>query len=493
MRWFEDLPLKRKLLVVILATCAMVLSLACTAIAVFEIDSYRRTIRHEAEVLADIIGANTQAALSFADPEAAARILGALEADPNVAAARLFDRDDAPFGVYVRPGSTMDFPPTHPADGHHFIGERLGVVRPVVLDNRRIGTIAVWMELKGMYDRLWLFAMISGCVLAGSLLAAWGLSIRLQRHISGPILTLAGVARVVAERNDYTVRAPTQGRDEVGVLTDAFNHMLIQIHQKNERLEQQADELSRSNAELEQFTYVSSHDLKEPLRMVTMYMSLLERKHGGVLNDEAKGFVRYAVQGAERLHRLIDDILTYSRLDLPDAPRANVALDAVVADAIANNRSEIERVHAEISVKPLPTVLGERSQLIQLFQNLIGNAVKFHGAAAPRVEIWAEREPSLWKFSVRDHGIGMDPAHTQRIFDLFQRLHTREAYPGTGIGLSICRKIVDRHGGRIWVDSEPGKGSTFIFTLSDLQEPKPPEPAAGQPGTGTETASRSTV
>ncbi len=473
MRWFQELPLKRKLMLVILVTCAMVLSLACAAIAVYEMDTYRRTVRHEAGVLADVLATNCQAALAFADAEAATGILRAVQADPNLIAARLFDRSGTLFAEYVRPGVTAELP-SHPLpDGHQFLDGSLVMVRPIVLDGKRIGTISVRIDLRGMYDRLRLFAGIAAVVLVGSLLAAWVLSIRLQRYISGPILTLAEVAKVVAERNDYTVRAPPQGRNEVGTLTDAFNHMLTQIHQKNIRLEQQAQELARSNAELEQFTYVSSHDLKEPLRMVTMYMTLLERKHGGDLNSEAKGFIRYAVEGAERLHQLIDDILTYSRLDQPDAPLTLVALDEVVIDAIANNRSEIDRQQARISVQPLPRLLCERSQLVQLFQNLIANAVKFHGDRPPHVEIWAEREADHWKVSVRDHGIGMDPAHTQRIFDMFQRLHTRDAYPGTGIGLSICRKIVERHGGRLWVESEPGRGSTFRFTLSDLPEPRP--------------------
>lgn len=465
MRWFSVLPLRRKLTVVILTTCGSVLLLACAVIASFEIVNFRRTLVGEGIVLADIIGANTQAALAFKDEAAATVTLRALQAERNVLAARLYAADSGRFADYVAPGFITAMPDHPPADGHQYIGSHLDITRPVVLDGKRIGTIALQVALTGMYERIGFFAIIVSGVLGGSLLVALVLSASLQRPITEPILALADIATGIAERKDYSIRAPRQGDNEVGALTDAFNHMLGEIQQQNLRLQQQAAELSRSNAELEQFTYISSHDLKEPLRMVTMYMGLLEKKHGPRLEPEALQFMHFAVEGAARLQQLIEDLLSYARLDRPDAGYAPVDLAAAVREALANNLAEIERLHAEVEIGPLPTVAGERSQLVQLFQNLIGNAVKFHGDAPPRIVISAQRREDRWEIAVRDQGIGIEPAYRQRIFDMFQRLHSRADYPGTGIGLAICRKIVERHGGSIWVESEPGQGSTFRFTL----------------------------
>ena len=461
-RWFRALPLRRKLSMVILATCGSVLLLACAAIAIFEIVNFRRMLVDEGTVIADILGANTQAAVAFRDEAAAGVTLRALAADRHVLAAQVFDAQGDPFAGY---GPPHVMPAPLDWDGHLFAGGHLDISRPIALDGKRIGTIAMRLSLDGMYERIGFFGVIVLVVLAGSLLVGLLLSSSLQRPISEPILELAAIAKGIAERKDYTVRAPPGARDEMGALTAAFNHMLAEIHAQNQRLHQQAAELARSNAELEQFTYVSSHDLKEPLRMVTMYMGLLERKHGADLKPEALQFMRYAVEGAARLQQLIDDILSYARLDRPDAPLGPVDLGQAVQDAIANNRAEIERLHARVSVAPLPTVPGERTQLVQLFQNLIGNAIKFHGNRPPVVEIAAARRGPEWMISVRDHGIGIDPAYRQRIFDMFQRLHSRAEYPGTGIGLAICRKIVERHGGAIWVESEPGAGATFFITL----------------------------
>jgi light-regulated signal transduction histidine kinase (bacteriophytochrome) len=212
---------------------------------------------------------------------------------------------------------------------------------------------------------------------------------------------------------------------------------------------------------LEQFAYVASHDLQEPLRMVASYLGLLERRYRGRLDEKADKFIHYAVDGAARMQALIEDLLTYSRVGRQGKPFEPTDCDAVVAAVVADLGSQ----GAAVSCAGLPTVLADRGQLTQLFQNLIGNALKFCNGAPPRVEVRAERRGGEWLFAVRDNGIGIAPEHRERIFVIFQRLHTRAQYPGTGIGLAICKKVVERHGGRIWVESEPGQGSTFFFTL----------------------------
>ncbi|NUQ00285.1 MAG: hypothetical protein HUU35_10565 [Armatimonadetes bacterium] len=230
-------------------------------------------------------------------------------------------------------------------------------------------------------------------------------------------------------------------------------------------LTRQARELARSNADLEQFAYVASHDLQEPLRMVASYLQLLERRYRPQLDRDAVEFIDYAVDGANRMRALINDLLAYSRVGTRGKPFEPCDMNAVLARALANLEVAIQEHHASVTAGELPTVPGDRTQLTQLFQNLIANAVKFRSEEPPRIEVSAERDESGWRFAVRDNGIGIAPEHASRVFLVFQRLHTRSEYEGTGIGLAICKKIVERHGGRIWVDSIPGKGSVFMFTL----------------------------
>ena len=244
---------------------------------------------------------------------------------------------------------------------------------------------------------------------------------------------------------------------------------LVEARQK---LEESVAELGRSNADLQQFAYVASHDLQEPLRMVSSYTQLIARRYKGKLDADADEFIAFAVDGANRMQRLILDLLAYSRVNTAGRQFEPTAMETVLKAALNNLTNAVKESQAIITHDPLPAVMGDDKQLAQLFQNLLSNAVKFGGAQPPRIHISAKQTDGEWLFSVRDHGIGLDPQYADRIFVIFQRLHTREEYPGTGIGLAICKKIVERHGGRMWVESELGKGATFYFTLRD-EEPDP--------------------
>lgn len=240
----------------------------------------------------------------------------------------------------------------------------------------------------------------------------------------------------------------------------------ITVRQKAETvLAQRSQELVRSNAELEQLAYVASHDLQEPLRMVASYVQLLEQRYGGKLDAEAHEFIGFAVDGVKRMQALIDDLLTYSRVGTKAKPLQATHCNAVLKTVLQALRLAIEESGAQIQCAAMPAVQGDAAQLTQLFQNLLANAIKFRGAQAPLIEVRVEPEDEFWRFEVKDNGIGIAPEYFDRIFVMFQRLHNRTRYPGTGIGLAICKKIVERHGGRIWVESEPGQGSIFKFTL----------------------------
>lgn len=238
-------------------------------------------------------------------------------------------------------------------------------------------------------------------------------------------------------------------------------------------LARQTEELARSNAELERFAYVASHDLQEPLRMVSSYTQLLARRYRGRLDADADEFIAYVVDGVTQMQTLISDLLAYSRVASQGRPPVVTSVTSAIERALANLQFAVQESAAIVTQGPLPEVLADQVQLVQLFQNLLSNAIKFRRHERPRVHVAARRQGREWVFSVTDNGIGIEAEYLDRVFVMFQRLHTRAEHPGTGMGLTICKRIVERHGGRIWVESEPGKGSTFFFTLPAV----PDEPA----------------
>jgi len=304
----------------------------------------------------------------------------------------------------------------------------------------------------------------------------------LYRNLAAPLRQLQRGMETV-EHGNLEYRVGTEGRDEIGQLSRSFdamgealrhreaelerhrNHLEEMVAARTKELQQRTRELVRSNQELEQFAYVASHDLQEPLRMVSSYTQLLARRYRGKLDADADDFIAFAVEGAERMQLLINDLLAFSRVSTRGRPPAPTNSEAVLARALANLKLAVEESGAVITHDPLPRIMADESQMVHLFQNLIGNAIKFRNAAPPRIHVSAARQGAEWVFSIRDRGIGIPPEHHERIFVIFQRLHPRTQYRGTGIGLAICKRIVERHGGRIWVKSEEGRGATFYFTM----------------------------
>jgi signal transduction histidine kinase len=297
--------------------------------------------------------------------------------------------------------------------------------------------------------------------------------IPLQRVVCVPIIhrgKCIGLLEVANKMTDY-------GQEDVQVLESLGNQIAPILNARlqrdrqdearkkaEEELKKTVAELERSNAELEQFAYFASHDLQEPLRMVSSYTQLIEKRYKDKLDADAHDFINFAVDGAKRMQQLINDLLTYSRVGTRGKPLEPASCKKILHAAIANLDVAIRESGAAVTHDPLPPVMADETQLLQLFQNLIGNAVKFHGKKPPHVHVSAKPQGNKWVFSVKDNGIGIDPQYFERIFIIFQRLHS-EGYPGTGTGLAIVKRIVERHGGRIWVESEPGKGSTFYFSI----------------------------
>jgi light-regulated signal transduction histidine kinase (bacteriophytochrome) len=261
-------------------------------------------------------------------------------------------------------------------------------------------------------------------------------------------------------------------KSKVEAANEGLRREVVERRQAEQALVDKTNELGRSNADLEQFAYVASHDLQEPLRMVSSYVQLFEKRYKGQVDEQADKYIQYAVEGARRMSLLIGGLLEYSRVARDETTPGIVSAEQALERALFNLRAVIEESGAALSHDPLPEVVADPVQLAQVFQNLLGNAIKFHApGVAPRVHVTAARRPHDWLFGVEDNGIGIAPQHAERVFVIFQRLHERAQYPGTGIGLAICKKVVERHGGRIWVESEPGRGATFRFTF----------PASGSP------------
>jgi len=283
--------------------------------------------------------------------------------------------------------------------------------------------------------------------------------------VSGALGDVTAVECIKQGATDYVIKDGLTRLPEVVRRALREKHERTLRHRVEEDLAKKVDELARSNADLEQFAYVASHDLQEPLRMVTAYTQLLGERYKGRLDENADKFIGYASEGATRMQVLIQDLLAFSRVGRKETAYTSVDCNAVMEEVRQTLTSTIEESSAVVTSANLPSVWADRTQMAQVFQNLIGNGIKFRGKEPPVISVLAEKTEQHWLFSVSDNGIGIAPEYTENVFVVFQRLHARSEYPGNGIGLAICKKIVERYGGKIWVESQPGSGSSFKFTM----------------------------
>jgi signal transduction histidine kinase len=334
-------------------------------------------------------------------------------------------------------------------------------------------------QLESDANFLKIVLIIAAALILGSVIGAGYL---LRRIITRPLAELGRDTEQVAA-GDFAKPVAIAGAPreivQLGEEIDAMRQRIVQelrtVETARSTLEAQALELNRSNAELEQFAYVASHDLQEPLRKVASFCQALQRRYEGQLDERADQYIEFAVDGAKRMQVLINDLLAFSRVGRSGHALELVDLDDALEQAKSSLSRMLEENGASVGAKALPIVLGERALLVSLFQNLINNAVKFRGERPPVVRIACERQGETWQFSCTDNGIGVEAEYAERIFVIFQRLHTKEAYAGTGIGLAMCRKIVEYHGGRMWLDPEHSPGARFLFTLPVPEDATPNE------------------
>jgi signal transduction histidine kinase len=369
------------------------------------------------------------------------------------------------------------------AEARTATGDYIAVLREVRED--KVRSLEVWTQV--------LFGSVVVLVVAAVLVGGFLWSV-LKRWITDPVTTLAHQVRVVSDGN---LRQPVavQAPGEIGALAVDVEHMRrelvsqvaeirtshAEVEHSHELLAAQAQELARSNRDLEQFAYVASHDLQEPLRKVASFTQLLQKRYGGQLDDRADQYIEFAVDGAKRMQRLIQDLLGFSRVGRTGAERGPVDLEKAFGVVLSDLEEKITTTGATVTHDPLPTVRGEKGLLQQLFVNLVGNAIKFRDPERPPVVHVAVRAlDSAWEFAVADNGIGIDAQYAERVFVIFQRLHPKDVYEGTGIGLALGKRIVEYHGGRIWIEPTVGGGTTVRFTIAHQYDPvgSAPSPSA---------------
>src|SRR6059036_2299791 len=495
----RDWPIKQKLTAMLLLISGLVLLLTSAAFVTYQVVAFRQTTLKNLATLGRVIAANSTASLAFANQADAREILSALKAEPHVVAAALYDKDGRLFSRYPAdlPRDSLSAAPAR--DGYRFEqGHVIGVEAVAEVGSTRLGTLYLRSDMKAVSRTLWLSAGIAAGVMAISLLAAYLLAAVLQGWISQPILTLAETATAISTRQDYSVRAPKLGEDELGTLTDAFNQMLDRIgdqnralkaseeelrryageleqrvaerthelEERNEALRRNAAELAASNTELDAFAYSVSHDLRAPLRSIDGFSQVLLEDYAPRLDDAGRDSLQRVRAASQRMGTLIDDLLKLARVTRAELRTEVVDLSGMARDVAGElQRANPER-QVEFAIAPGLTTRGDTRLLRVVVDNLLRNSWKYTAKQPrPRVEFGVLSENGERVFMVRDNGAGFDMKYMDKLFGVFQRLHSAAEFEGTGVGLATVRRIITRHGGRIWAEGAIDQGATFYFTL----------------------------
>lgn len=470
--------LRLKLMKAIMGTSIAVLLLTCAAFIAYEVVAFRAGLLRGLQTRAQIIADNSTAALAFQNASDATEVLAALRRDRHMVAACLYDTTGRVFAAYPAGTAAAAFPAVRAQPWQRFGRTRCEVSEPVMLEGQRIGTIYLASDLGALAERYRLYALLVLAVLSGSIVLAFALSRWLERGISRPILQLADTARFVSEHRDYSVRAPRTGDDEIGFLTDAFNEMLQEIRELNADLERRVltrtRELRVANEELEAFSSAVSHDLRGPLRRIATFSELLEEELGLGTTPAARDALQRIRAAVKHVDNLINVLLELSRLSQAKLQRQPVDLSAMAREIVAGLRQAHPERDVRVSVPDGLVVQGDPMLLRVVIENLLHNAWKFTSRhATAHIEFGCRNVDHGVHYFVHDDGAGFDPRHAENLFKPFQRLHSRDEFEGTGVGLTTVKRIVERHGGRLWAEGEVERGATFWFSLWD-REPSDP-------------------
>ncbi len=478
-------------MIIILATSVVSLVFMRVVFFTYEFLTFRRTTTQQLSTVGQVIAANSTGALAFDNQSDGTEILDALKTNQHVVAAALYDKAGQLFAKYPADIPDTSLPAAPGTTGYHYQQLSLVGFQPVVQGDRTLGTLYLKLDT-GTIMGEWLRNSIAIAVTAIgiAIVVAYLLSKALQKQISQPILSLAGTARDITGRRDFSIRAKKLGNDELGLLTDAFNQMLTEIQAQDQairvdiakrkeaeekvgqlnaeledRVAKRTAELETANRELEAFSYSISHDLRAPLRAVDGFSQAVMEDYGELLPEGGRNYLQTIRNGAQRMGMLIDDLLAFSRLSRQPVTKQEVNTANLVANVLEELKPQHDGREVEIRIGDLPPCQGDAALLKQVWINLLSNAIKYSRDRKPAIiEIGCKREQEENVYFVRDNGAGFDMKYAHKLFGVFQRLHRSEEFEGTGVGLAIVQRIVNRHGGRIWADAAPGKGATFYFT-----------------------------
>ncbi len=474
--------LRRRLRGAMIVTSATSLLVVCVTLLAYEHAAFKRVEAQSLATLARSIAINCTAILLYGDPKRGDEYLASLKTEPAIVDGALYDKSGHLFSFYPSTAPPSQFPKSPGPDGLEFSGLNLTIVQPAMQDEGRMGTIVIHEDLHGMYGRFGLYAVVVALVMAAAIGLAYLISDFFQRRISQPILNLASVARRISEKNDFSVRVENSSvAEEIDLLNKAFNDMLEQIHSRDISLEQaraaleqhakaletrvaeRTRSLEETTRQLYDFCYSVAHDLKAPIRSQAGYARILIQDFSQQLGPEATEYAERIAAAADRQDRLVSDLLTHVSLGRSEMPMESVDLALLAEQVKMDLTGEIQRLQATVNLTDVKgAVVANRSSLNLVMINLFTNALKFiPRGRTPQVKAWTEVRDGCIRFWVQDNGIGISPQHIGKLFAVFQRLHTREEYAGTGIGLAIVKRAAERMNGRVGVESEEGKGSRF--------------------------------
>jgi signal transduction histidine kinase len=503
MSFLHNMTIKQKLIAITMLTCLAALLLVGTGYMLWEWTDIHRNMVRRLSTHAELIADNCKAALAFDDSQDAIETLRALHVEHSIVFGCVYNNKREIFATYS-PDNTEEIkqPSEFRFDGYYFADGFLTVFKSIVLDKEVIGVVCLRSNLQPMYSMLRHNVLIIISVLILASLTAYIVSSRLQRYISKPIMELADTARIVTDKKDYSTRALSRTNDEVGMLINTFNEMLEQIQQRDsalvkarddleervklrttdltaaneqltkeiaerEKAEAQQDKLletiEKTNEELKDFAYIISHDLKAPLRGISTLTEWIINDYMDKLDEDGKEQMKLLSSRVDRMHNLIEGVLQYSRVGRAEEQYVESNLNELVPEVI-DMISPPENIEI-ITENELPTVRCEQTRILQVFQNLLSNAIKYMDKPDGHIKIGCREDNNVWVFSVADNGPGIDEKYFKKIFQIFQTLSARDDFESTGVGLTVTKKIVELYGGKIWVESEPGQGSTFFFTL----------------------------
>lgn len=458
----ESLSVRAKLLLAIFLPSLVVLAIAVSGMLLYDLNALKRTLLRQAEVNTRIMARAMVGPLSTDDRLLATDKLSSLEADPNVISAVVYDEKRSVFAQFP-PLAKLDISSRLPAGEE---GSTYSVIIPIRMGQQVIGSIWLQTSLKHFYTRL--YYSIAGAVAGFAVLVAGVGAMARYFHLqfSRPLQSLVETATKVSEEKNYSVRAPAQVAPEFNAVTGAFNHMLDEIDQRDRDLVQRRTELENANRELEAFSYSVAHDLRTPLRAIASYSQILRETEGETGKAERMELLERIETNAARMAALIDDLLAFSRVDAEPLEKKLIAPELIAEQAWNDLKSQQENRKVEFRLDPMPKANADEGLLLQVYVNLLSNALKYSRKQPVAViHVGAEECNGETTYFVKDNGVGFNMAFYDKLFGVFQRLHSGKEFEGTGVGLALVQRVIHRHGGKIWAQSEPGKGAQFYFTL----------------------------